>query len=117
MAGGSLVATIALAAADIPTRYVGSFPAFFPTASRFSAFTNITGAFAGKSLSLRYVVIRKSDNKSIAVTAKYTCAVVPPNVTSCAGQFQGNGMSGPAYIQVTWKEGQPVSTHFGKKKG
>ena len=47
MAGGFLAATIALAAADIPTRYVGAFPST-------QLATNITGVFTGGD-GLRFV--------------------------------------------------------------
>lgn len=113
------MATLALAAADIPTRYVGAFPPHFPRLnSRFSAFTSVTGVFAGKSLTLKYVAVLRADGKRIPTTANYSCTVVPPNKTSCSGRFKvdGGGMEGPANVDITWKDGMPVGTHFGKRK-
>jgi hypothetical protein len=120
MIGGILTASIALAAADIPTRYVGAFPAHFPPpSSRFSAFTDITGVFAGKSLVLRYVAVLRKENRRIPTTARYSCTVVPPSKTTCSGRFRvdGGGMEGSADVEISWKDGRPVLTHFGKRKG
>jgi hypothetical protein len=108
-AGGALAATIALAAADIPTRYVGAFPS-----TQLS--TNITGVFTGNALTLKYTF--KRGLAFIQTTANYSCVVAKPNRTDCKGRFESDDgrYGGRSEVQVTWKAGQPVKLHFGKSK-
>ena len=109
VAGGFLAGTIALAAADIPTRYVGAFPST-------QLATNITGVFTGSALTLKYTF--RSGATFIATTANYSCVVARSNRTDCRGRFlTDNGQfGGRSSVQVTWKAGQPVKLHFGKGK-
>jgi hypothetical protein len=105
--GGLLMATIALAAADIPTRYVGAFPSV-------GNITSITGTFTGTALSLSYTVARPGGY--YPTTANYSCARAAPNKTSCTGQFQASdGFRGRTSVQITWKSGLPIAMQFGKK--
>jgi len=106
-AGVGLFGAMALAAADIPTRYSGS----FPSAGRI---TSITGTFTGRALTLKYTAIRGT--RFIPTTASYACAPAPPNKSKCTGQFKTDDgqFAGRAFVRVTWKGGQPVSMHFGK---
>jgi hypothetical protein len=106
-AGIGLFAAIALAAADIPTRYAGS----FPSAGRI---TSITGAFTGSALTLKYTAIRGS--RFIPTTASYACAPAVPNKSKCTGRFRTDDgqFAGRAFVRITWKGGQPVNMHFGK---
>jgi len=107
-AGAGLFGAMALAAGDIPTRYSGSFPSA-------GSVSNITGTFTGKSLNLKYTFIRGSS--FMPTTASYSCAPSAPNKSRCAGQFKTDDgqFAGRAFVQVTWKVGQPVSMHFGMK--
>lgn len=107
-AGVGLFGAIALAAADIPTRYSGSFPSA-------GSITNINGTFTGKSLTLKYTFIRGT--RFTPTTASYSCAPSTPNKSRCAGQFKTDDgqFGGRAFVQITWKGGQPVNMHFGKK--
>ncbi len=109
MAGGFLAATIALAAADIPTRYVGAFPST-------QLATNITGVFTGAALTLKYTFRRGAT--FLETTANYSCVVAKPNRTDCTGRFQTDTgqFGGRSSVQVPWKAGQPVKLHFGKGK-
>ena len=106
VAGGFLAGTIALAAADIPTRYVGAFPSVGIT-------TSITGVFSGNALTLKYV--RVSGTTFFQQTGTYTCTNVPPNKTRCAGlrRTDDGQFGGREKVTITWKAGQPVKLHFG----
>jgi hypothetical protein len=104
-AGGLLVATSALAAADIPTRYSGSFPSTALT-------TNITGTFTGKSLILKYTFKRKR------VTANYSCVQSSQYKTNCTGRARADDgqFSAPSGVEISWLGGRPVWVHFAKRK-
>jgi len=107
-AGGTLAVAAAIAAADIPARYVGPFPSTLLS-------TSITGVFAGKTLMLKYTF--RAGLRFIPTTANYTCIVARQNRTDCTGRFETDDgqRAGPSSVQITWKAGQPVKLHFGKK--
>ena len=106
-ASGLVVATIALAAADIPVRYSGSFPSV-------GSVTNVRGTFAGQSLVLKYTVVRPT--RAIPTIAKYSCVSTSSNKTRCDGSFKTDDgrFSGPAGVLIAWQSGKPVWTHFDK---
>jgi hypothetical protein len=107
-AGGTLAVAAAIAAADIPARYVGPFPSTLLS-------TSITGVFTGKTLMLKYTF--RAGLRFIPTTANYTCIDARPNRTDCTGRFETDEgqRAGPSSVQITWKAGQPVKLHFGKK--
>ena len=106
----AVVATLAVAAlaADIPTRYSGSFPS---DGKR----TNITGTFTGKALTLRYT--RVVDNRLVRRTFTGGCSASGSVQTKCTGRFQGSGNekidSPTGSVTLTWSDGKPVATSFG----
>ena len=77
--GGFLIVAVAIAAADIPTRYAGA----FPSSGRVSS---ITGVFTGATLMLQYTVIRGTTFSP--TTANYRCTPTAPSKTYCRGTFQ-----------------------------
>jgi len=100
-AGGLLTATIALAAADIPTRYAGSFPSV-------GGFSNVTGTFTGSKLALKGTYNRGM----LFTTASSTLACVRATATQtrCAGVFRtAEGEAGRRVLLVTWSGGRPVA--------
>ena len=101
-AGGLVTVTIAFAAADIPTRYVGAFPSF-------GKLTNITGTFTGSALVLKGTAIVGA--RLVPTTGRHTCTRGSPTQTRCAGTFKSD--DGPytqnLVIVVTWNSGRPVS--------
>lgn len=108
-AGGLLVATVALAAADIPTRYAGSFPSV-------GMVSNITGTFAGNRLVLKYTYSRRS---VVATTsATYRCARTSPTQTLCTGNWRTEDgiYGGRAEVTITWGGGQPAAMAFADGK-
>ena len=107
--GGLLVATVAFAAADIPTRYAGSFPSS-------GMVSNITGTFAGNRLVLKYTYSRRS---VVATTsAAYRCARTSPTHTLCTGLWRTEDgiYGGRAEVTITWGGGQPVAMAFADGK-
>ena len=105
-AGGLVAATIALAAADIPTRYAGAFPSAGRT-------TSITGVFSGNALTLKYV--RVAGTTFLQQTGTYTCTNVLPTKTRCAGSRRTDDgqFGGRETVTIIWKAGQPTKLHFG----
>ena len=105
--GAFLIAAIAIAAADIPARYVGSFPSF-------ARFTNMTGTFTGSKLLLNGTLI--AGTRFTPVTGEFTCTPASPTQTRCPGRFRGEGKGGgaPGVLTVTWKAGVPVEVTFVK---
>ena len=105
--GGFLIAAIAIAAADIPARYVGA----FPNSGRVSS---ITGVFTGATLALKYTVIRGTTFSP--TTASYRCSRSAPNKTYCRGTFQTDDgrFGGRSDVTVTWSNGLPIKLAFGK---
>jgi hypothetical protein len=98
-AGVALLAAVALAAADIPTRYVGSFPS---TARN----VNIHGTFTGKTLALQYTF--RKGQELVPVTARYSCFAAPPNKSHCSGTFRTPNGVGQGEVSITWSNGRPV---------
>lgn len=102
-AGIVLFAAAALAAADIPTRYAGSFPSD-------GVRKNITGTFTGTRLTLKWEVPRG------ARTGSFSCTKISSTQTRCPGTARGvgGGDSDPLTVTVTWSGGRPVATAFAK---
>jgi|SRR5262245_8503136 len=104
LAGGAAVISVAaLAAADIPTRYSGSFPSD-------GVRRNITGTFTGTRLSLRFVVQRQG--QTVQRTGSYSCTKISATQTRCPGTYQGGGESGQQIVTITWSGGRPTATSF-----
>jgi hypothetical protein len=103
-AGAALISVAALAAAaDIPTRYSGSFPSDGIRRS-------ITGTFTGTRLSLRFAVQRQG--QTVQRTGSYSCTKISATQTRCPGTYQGGGDSGQQIVTITWSGGRPVATGF-----
>jgi hypothetical protein len=100
LGGSLLVAGTALAAADIPTRYSGSFPS---TANM----RNISGTFTGKSLSLRGT----AGGRALAVAGRYTCTNLSATQTRCSGTLKSNdgSYSDNHIVTISWSGGRPVA--------
>ena len=103
--GGLFLAAIAIAAADIPLRYAGMFPNAGNT-------TNISGVFSGTSLTLKYT--RVIGSRFFQQTGNYACTNVPPDLSRCSGRRQTDDgqFGGREKVEITWKAGQPIRTHF-----
>ena len=100
--GGLLVVTMALAAADIPTRYVGPFPPL-------GRLQNLTGVFAGTTLALKGTFI--AGTRFTPVTGNFTgCTPVSPTQTRCRGRFESDDgqVALRTPLLVTWSNGVPV---------
>jgi hypothetical protein len=100
--GAFLIAAMAIAAADIPTRYVGPFPPL-------GRLQNITGVFAGTTLTLKGTFI--NGTRLTSVTGNFTgCARVSPNQTRCRGLFESDDgqLALRKPLLVTWANGVPV---------
>ncbi len=97
------LSTVAIAAADIPTRYSGSFPSVGNA-------TSITGTFTGKTLALKYTLVR--GNGFSSVTGNYDCAAKNATTTQCEGRWavDKTGQTGRGRVFVTWKGGAPIKT-------
>src|SRR5262245_30647322 len=102
-AGAAVFSAVALAQANIPTRYSGSFPSD-------GVRRNITGTFTGTRLSLRFVVQRQG--QTIQRTGSYSCTDISATQTRCPGTYQGGGDSGQQVVTITWSGGRPVATGF-----
>jgi hypothetical protein len=104
LAVGVSVATAALAAVDIPTRYSGSFPSV-------GNISNITGAFAGNRLTLKGTFVRGSVIRGVSGT--FACTRASSTQTSCAGSFVneagGKGGGERVVLAITWSGGRPVA--------
>src|SRR5262245_51614389 len=104
---GILMAMIAYAAGDIPTRYAGSLPSVHnPTkGSR----TNITGTLAEGMLTLKYTF--RKGAISAPTTGRYSCAQTSSNKTKCTGQYRtaDGKFSGADAVEITWSNGRPVA--------
>jgi hypothetical protein len=98
--------SIAALAADIPTRYSGSFPSTQWT-------SNARGSFSGNSLTLQYTVTRGTMHHTN--TANYSCSGISPTRTQCVGSYQSdNGQyKGQERVTITWSGGRPVAMKFG----
>ncbi len=94
---------IAISATDIPTRYSGSFPSV-------GNVTSVTGTFTGKTLALKYTVVRAGRFSS--VTGNYDCATKSAMTTRCEGRWavEKTGQKGRGSVDVTWKGGTPIKT-------
>jgi hypothetical protein len=107
-AGASLLATLALAVGDIPTRYSGSFPSD-------GLRTQISGTFTGKTLSVSFTRVQK--NREFRRRFAGNCANTSPTQTTCTGRIQGSGtdtLDEPAQVVVTWNSGKPTAISFVK---
>jgi hypothetical protein len=96
-----LSAAVAFAAADIPTRYSGS----FPSVGRLS---NVTGSFTGSTLALKgtYIV----GTRFTTASGTLACARASATQTRCAGVFRTTeGEAGRRTLLVTWSGGRPVA--------
>jgi hypothetical protein len=104
-----LMATAALAAGNVPTRYAGSFPAA-------GLVSNITGTFAGKRLVLHYTFARRS--VVTRTSATYSCSRTSSSETLCTGRWRTDDgiYGGPAEVTVAWSAGQPVALSFADGK-
>jgi len=102
LATGVSFAAVAFAAADIPTRYAGSFPSV-------GFVSSITGTFAGNTLSLKGTRIRGANIASVSGT--FSCTRASSTQTRCAGAFKtADGASGGRdVLTVTWSGGRPVA--------
>jgi hypothetical protein len=98
-AGALLVAGIALAAGDVPTRYSGSFPST-------ARLTGITGTFTGARL-----VLKGRNPRGMALTGRYTCTQTSPTQSSCDGTLAADAgsYSSKHNVVITWAAGKPVS--------
>jgi hypothetical protein len=103
--GGFLVTAFAIAAVHIPARYVGP----FPDTARFK---NITGVFAGTSLTLKGTTI--IGTRFTPVTGKFTCARASDTQIRCGGKIESDTgqFAKRTTLTVTWANGVPVKmTH------
>jgi hypothetical protein len=98
---------VALAAADIPTRYSGSFPSVGNA-------INVSGTFTGNALSLNYSV--KREDRVLPVVGNYSCRNKSSNATRCDGSWRvvSSGITGPGGVDITWKAGKPAGFHIDK---
>src|SRR5262245_2843414 len=103
LTGMAIFAAAALAQANIPTRYSGSFPSD-------GVRRNITGTFTGTRLSLRFVVQRQG--QTIQRTGSYSCTAISATQTRCPGTYQGGGDSGQQVVTITWRGGRPAAPAF-----
>ena len=96
-----LIATAAIAAAHIPARYAGPFPDF-------GRLRNITGVFAGTSLTLKGTFI--AGTRFLPTTGKFGCARASDTQIRCKGKFESDtGQSAKRVsLTVTWANGVPV---------
>lgn len=101
LAMGVSCTAVAFAAADIPTRYSGSFPSV-------GNISNITGTYAGNRLTLKGTFVRGSVIR--AVSGTFACTRVSSNQTRCPGSFKNDAGGGSsATLTVTWSGGRPVA--------
>jgi hypothetical protein len=102
VAGVSCAAVAFAAAADIPTRYSGSFPSV-------GSLSNITGTYTGNRLTLKATFIRGARIRP--VTGAFSCSRASSTETRCAGAFTGEagGKGDRAILTITWSAGRPVS--------
>ncbi len=106
MAGAVLIAAIAIAAGEVPARYVGPFPSF-------GQFTSVTATFTGSQLILNASFVAGS--RFLPRTGEFTCNQTSPTETRCLGRFRGGTTLGdPGVLTVTWKAGIPVAATFVK---
>ena len=98
--GVVLCAAAGLAAADIPTRYSGSFPS---TANM----RNISGTFTGAALRLRGTI----GARGLAAAGQYACSTLSPKQTRCTGTLKSldGTYSDRHVVTITWTNGQPVA--------
>jgi hypothetical protein len=105
-AGTVLIAAIAIAAGEVPARYVGPFPSF-------GQFTSVTATFTGSRLILNATFV--AGGRFLPRTGQFTCNQTSPAETRCLGQFVGGKTTGDAgVLTVTWKGGVPVAATFVK---
>jgi hypothetical protein len=101
LAMGAAWTAVALAAADIPTRYSGSFPSV-------GNIQNITGTFAGNRLTLKGTFVRGA--AIVGVTGSFSCTRASSTQTRCPGAFKNDkGGGSRAVLTVTWSGGRPVA--------
>lgn len=99
--GGVLLAAIAIAAAHIPARYAGPFPSV-------GQLQNITGVFAGASLSLKATRVRGT--RFTSTTGQFNCSRTSSTQTRCNGRFVGEtGAAVRTTLTITWADGVPVA--------
>lgn len=93
-------ATVAIAAADIPTRYSGAFPST-------RNFRNVSGTFTGAALRLR----GKVRNGTVAVAGQYACSKLSSTQTRCAGSLRSDDgvYNKPHTVTITWATGTPIA--------
>ena len=108
-AGLAGLSSIALAAADIPTRYSGAFPSI-------GRATNITGTFTGNALALRYTVVRPEGPSTYE--GQYACRTKSSSASRCDGRWTNvrTGFSGRNGVDIRWKAGKPTYFHIDKPK-
>jgi hypothetical protein len=107
VAGIGLFAAIALAAADIPTRYSGSFPSI-------GRLSNVTGTFSGNALVLKATIVRRG--RFIPASGRSTCTRVSSTQTRCVGTYRaddGEFDNRRMRFVVTWSGGRPVAISHG----
>ena len=102
VAGGLPVVAIAIAAADIPARYVGPFPPL-------GRATNLTGTFSGSTLVLTGTLIMGT--RFAAGTGRFRCARIASNQTRCRGRIDSDDGQFALHrnIVITWANGIPVA--------
>lgn len=95
-----LSAATALAAADIPTKYVGAFPS---TAN----IKDISGSYTGTALRLKGT----AGKRGLAVAGQYSCSTLSAKQTRCAGTLKSldGSYSSQHTVTITWAGGSPVS--------
>jgi hypothetical protein len=105
-AGVVLAAAVAIAAGEVPARYVGPFPSF-------GQFTNVTATFTASRLLLNATFV--AGTRFLPRTGEFTCTQTSPTETRCLGRFRGGTTLGDAgVLTVTWKAGIPVAATFVK---
>lgn len=108
--GMVLCAAVAIAAADIPTRYSGSFPSI--NMAKYSI-TNIVGTYTGKRFVFNGRV--NAGGKSLPASASYSCSQASSTETRCVGTFQAEGKQRKSSeVAIGWKAGRPISMSFSK---
>jgi hypothetical protein len=99
--GGFLIAAAAIAAAHIPARYVGPFPDF-------GRLKNITGVFAGTSLTLKGTTVLGT--RFVPTTGNFACTRASDTQIRCRGKFESDTgqFAKRTTLAVTWANGVPV---------
>ncbi len=102
VAGGLPAVAIAVAAADIPARYVGPFPPL-------GRATNLTGTFSGSTLVLTGTLIMGT--RFATGTGRFRCARISSNQTRCRGRVvtDDGQLALQRNIVITWANGVPVA--------